>query len=249
MIQLAYAPRGYHTLNLLGEADDSAPVPVPAWVGTQLWRVYKSGLYPAIENATALGIPAALLLGWPAFESSWLIGSHTKYDERGYFQLMPAESAKIGVDHQSLSTDPQASFDAGVALIQEYRNEVANDGFSESNPDLFWPMVKFYHTIGAGGARAMISMMRNDGIEPTTWSDVEDYVANNPGLYPGGHSADKWVPVPGKVMSKGNLLAMAGKFKLYTNVGGVPVVALGVGLVLGLGVIFGVRAIKRRRAA
>lgn len=154
-----------------------APVPVPSGLSPLTpsgIRLFKS-LLPYIQKHRGT-VPLNLALGWIRVESGGQISSHTSLDERGYFQIHPAESKQLSLDHKRLSTDPDYSISAGLALIKYYATRVQRLGYTEAQ-DIFWKLVKFYHAIGSGSLKIIFDDIRASGSSIQTWDQLKSYLA------------------------------------------------------------------------
>lgn len=122
--------------------------------------------------------PLGLYVGWIAVESGGNLHEVTSYDERGYFQLMPEESAELGVDHQRLSLDSEYSLQAGSLLVDKHATSVRRyaQGVVDGS-ELFWRLVKFDHAIGPGAARRIVTDAGLDGTLQD-WAALVGYCAN-----------------------------------------------------------------------
>lgn len=142
-------------------------------------------------------IPLGLLVGWVAKESNGRLAVHpqpgpgdTKLDERGYFQLTPAESKAIGFDHKRLSTDSIYSINAGLAIIGKYMGVVERLGVAPNGTSYFWKMVKLTHSMGSGQTSKIVGKAKAEG-KATSWDVLETYATNLP---IGGSQPKKWMP-------------------------------------------------------
>jgi N-acetylmuramoyl-L-alanine amidase len=122
-------------------------------------------------------IPLEFLLGWIAVESNGRIDVVTSLDERGFFQIHPAESrdARPPLQHHRLSTDPDYSVQAGIQLVRHYA-ALARRRFPwiRAHSELFWRIVKLQHAMGSGLANTLMNQMRARGINPT-WDAIKRY--------------------------------------------------------------------------
>jgi hypothetical protein len=166
---------------------------------------------PELRSASAAsGIPLGLLVGWIARESGGRIDEVPKPlkgepdGERGYFQLTPSESRKLGLDHQRLSTDPVYSINAGLALIGSYMGEVERLSVAPRGSAYFWKLVKLAHTMGTGAMRTIVSGAKAEGAV-RTWEALEDHALANEKRYLSAtkHSPSKWFPLVDAVYQVG----------------------------------------------
>jgi Transglycosylase SLT domain len=140
--------------------------------------------------ASAAGIPLGLMVGWIAKESGGKLSDTTSLDERGYFQLMPAESKSLGLDHQRLSTDSDYSIQAGVDIINYYRKSVDALGVASSGSSYYWRLVKLAHSMGAGQMKKVVNAANAAG-SADSWSDLESFAE---GMKINGPQPKKWFP-------------------------------------------------------
>jgi hypothetical protein len=148
----------------------------------QRWRL----LVPLLNRYRG-DIPLEFLLGWIAVESDARIDVVTALDERGFFQIHPAESkdTRPPLQHLRLSTDPDYSVQAGIQIVRTYAN-LARRRFPwiPNGSELFWRVVKLQHAMGSGLAWKLLSQMQARGIE-TTWDAIKrDEVNVGPKLHP-----------------------------------------------------------------
>ena len=101
----------------------------------------------------------------------------TSLDERGFFQIHPAESkdARPPIQHARLSTDPDYSVQAGLQLARYYAT-LARSRFPwiPAGSELFWRVVKLQHAMGSPLANRFLTDMHNRGI-PFTWDNIERF--------------------------------------------------------------------------
>lgn len=144
------------------------------------------------QIASAAGIPLGLLVAWICKESGGKLGDTTSMDERGYFQLSPDESKKLGLDHQRLSIDSDYSLQAGVELIHEYEGVVQglNVPAATSYSAFYWLLVKLCHTVGTGQTKKWVQAALDAGAAGS-WHDFETFVRGKSWK---GPQPSKWFP-------------------------------------------------------
>ncbi len=152
-------------------ADPVPPIVLCRSLAADQWL---PNVVPLLEKYRG-AIPLDFLLGWISVESGGALCSYTYLGERGYFQLMPEESATVKADHQRLSRDPAYSVEKGIALVRHYQPLVEKRGF-RSNEPVFWPLVKLQHAIGPGDAEKIFADLKARGVRPSTWPEVDAYM-------------------------------------------------------------------------
>ena len=156
-------------------------------------------LRPALERGCAeFSVPLGVPVGWIQVESGGRIGEVTELDERGFFQLLPDESADLGLDHQRLSYDVEYSVRGGFLLIDRYRRILRNftvqlQPLLLNGSEFQWRLVKFCHGIGPGAART-ISREASAANLFDTWPNFFAYCQRNDAMYLQRlkHSPFKW---------------------------------------------------------
>lgn len=162
-------------------------------------------LLPQLKQASITsGVPLGLLIGWIAKESGGRLSDTTKLDERGYFQLMPDESKKLGLDHQRLSTDSDYSIAGGIKLIQDYAKKAEALAAAPIGTAYYWRLVKLLHTMGSGAVPKIIAGAKQVGAT-SSWDALEQHATSNEDryLHETKHSPTKWFPLVDKVYDAG----------------------------------------------
>ncbi len=201
ILPIALLGLGVAALVILATSSEDPPVPVhepdlsPAPSGSTGYKLVDA-ILPQLRAASASsGVPLGVLVGWIAKESGGRLGEVTKLDERGLAQLMPAESARLGLDHQRLSTDLIYSINAALALIGYYMGDVDKLGVAQRGTDYYWKLVKLCHTMGNGATKKIVSAAQAAGAAGS-WATLEKFaLANNAEmLHETKHSPQKWFP-------------------------------------------------------
>lgn len=174
----------YRTFKDIPADNPGAPVP-SGKTGYHL----VDALIPKIA-AGASGVPVGLLAAWVAKESGGKLSSLTSLDERGYYQLMPAESSSLGLDHKRLSTDGDYSLAAGPLIANKYRATVDALNCAPAGSSLYWLLVKGVHTVGGGQIKKWVKAAQAAG-KMGSWSDFRDFVL---GQHWTGPQPKKWLP-------------------------------------------------------
>lgn len=152
-------------------------------------------LLPALRAASqASQIPLGVLVAWIAKESGGKLTSTTKYDERGLFQIMPAESKSLGIDHVRLSTDATYSINMGLVLIGKYMHEADALGIAPRGSSYYWRLVKLCHSMGTGAVKWIVDHARaNNAVG--SWEDLERFALDHNAeiLHVVKHAPAKWM--------------------------------------------------------
>lgn len=197
-------------------ADQDRPVPVhePEETPTPGKTGYRrvDEILPYLRAAASQSkTPLGLSIGWIARESGGKLAEHpqpgpgdTKYDERGYYQLMPDESRKLGLDHKRLSADRDYSINGGLAALGYYSGKVDQLGVAPKGSAYYWRLVKLVHSMGEGAVKKLITAAEAAGATHS-WTDLRAFVlAHEHELFKTiKHSPTKWVTFVDKVYAVG----------------------------------------------
>jgi hypothetical protein len=156
-------------------------------------RAWVRELVPLLDRYRG-DIPLDFLIGWIDVENGEKFNGKDKSpaNERGYFQIHPDESKKMGVpDHTRLSFDRECSIKWGIELVRDKMKQVQQLGFRYGT-DLFWAMVKLLHWLPVG-VHAILKHMERNGFRTSNWEEFKGYVRRNqkelliliPGAKPG----------------------------------------------------------------
>jgi hypothetical protein len=201
VLPIALLGLGVAALVILATSSEDSPVPVhepdlsPAPSGSTGYKLVDA-ILPQLRAASASsGVPLGVIVGWIAKESGGRLGEVTKLDERGLFQLMPAESKQLGLDHARLSTDLVYSINAGLALIGYYMGYVDRLGVASRGTAYFWRLVKLCHTMGSGATKKIVAAAQAAG-SAGSWATLEKFALDNNAemLHETKHSPSKWFP-------------------------------------------------------
>lgn len=167
----------------------------PAPVGKTGYKRVDAILDELKKAASSSGIPLGLLVGWIAKESGGRLDEVTKLGERGLFQLMPAESAALGVDHARLSTDLTYSINAGLMLIARYMGFIDKLNAAVKGTAYYWLLVKLAHTMGEGATQKIVAAAKAAG-DANSWKSLEAYALDHDTelLHLTKHRPSKWFP-------------------------------------------------------
>jgi hypothetical protein len=178
--------------------------PPPGMPHSTRYRLVDAILPDLAKASASSGFPLGLLVGWIARESGGRLNEITKLDERGYFQLMPAESKSLGLDHQRLSVDSIYSINGGLLLIGKYKALAEALGVATPGTPYFWKLVKLEHTMGSGATKKVVDAAKAEG-DAGTWEALRDYALahNDAILHETKHSPKKWFPLVDAVAEVG----------------------------------------------
>lgn len=221
------------------QPDEPLPAPAPSGqVPDKTGYRYVTAILPGLKRAAEVsGTPLGLHVGWIALES----GGHVSnpYDakpkrpappapiptgnvsadtnvlggERGLYQLTPAESKMLGVDHERLSTDVNYSIDAGVKLVQHYAAAIDHLGIAPKGSTYFWMLVKLAHSMGAGQVKKIADQAAG---EAKSWDALKAFALD---MKIRGPQPKKWFPFVDKIHRIG---APFGFGTEMTTVSGLP---------------------------
>ncbi len=196
-------------------SDDEPPVQPPdlpnAPPGQTRWK-FVNAILPQLQAASqSSGLPMGLSVGWVAKESGGKLATKpqpgpgdTKYDERGYYQLMPDESKTLGLDHQRLSIDSTYSINGGLAAIAFYSGDADRLGVAPKGSAYFWRLVKLIHSMGFGAVKKIIDAAKAAG-SAGSWESLKNYAMAHDAelLHATKHSPSKWLAFVDEVYSVG----------------------------------------------
>ena len=197
-------------LVLAGDEDPPVPVHEPdvpltqSVPGSTHYKLVDAILPELTKAAQASGIPLGLLVGWIAKESGGKLSDTTSLDERGYFQLMPSESKRLGLDHERLSTDSVYSINAGLLLIAVYMKDVDALGVAPRGSSYYWRLVKLAHAMGSGAMNKIVGEAQGAG-QTGSWQMLEQYALDNNSHFLSlvKHAPAKWFPFVDAVYNVG----------------------------------------------
>jgi hypothetical protein len=185
------------------EPDLPPTAPAPAGFPKSTGYRLVDKILPLLKRASdSASIPLGVLVGWIAKESGGRIDEVTKYGERGYFQIIPEEQTRIGYeDTDRLSSDPQYSINAGLALIGVYMGAVDKLGLVRGT-EFYWKMVKLMHSMGSG---AVDKIWHAADTETRTWQRFENFAESHEDemKHLTKHSPTKWFAFVDKVADVG----------------------------------------------
>lgn len=155
--------------------------PPPAVPPAQCGPSDPNKLIPILDKARG-DIPLEFLLAWVDVESAWVLEPPSVTCERGFFQLYPEDSVKLGLDHDRIGTDPVYSLQSGIRLInerarQQIERAVKAFGIPRGS-DLYWHLVKLWHWIPSAPEKILASMSAQ-GVKATDWESVRGFVHDN----------------------------------------------------------------------
>lgn len=163
----------------------------------------------------ATDIPMAMLMGWIQVESGGNLNSRglASLDERGLFQVSRDEARAIGVNHDEVGSNQDASIRAGISLARYHANRIdqimakhpSMAQFFPKGSDMYWRLALFSFSAGPGTAEALISRMEQEGDKPSNWDDVMKFAAANPHGFQ--HSPIKWSYHVNRAFNIGNQIA------------------------------------------
>ncbi len=141
------------------------------------------------------------MVGWIAKESGGKLSDTTSLDERGLYQLMPAESKTLGLDHQRLSTDLQYSIDSGPLIIRHYQSAVSDLNLpnAPAGSSYAWRLCKLGHSMGGGQLKKVVTAAKAAG-QAGSWNQLEQFAE---GMHINGPQPKKWFPFINSIYALG----------------------------------------------
>jgi carboxypeptidase C (cathepsin A)/subtilisin family serine protease len=129
-------------------------------------------------------IPRDFLLGWIAVESDGDFKSTTSLGELGYFQIMwkggeAKDQLKLTEkEFKKLGTDPEFSFEKGIALAETYRHYILHTYRSVSDgTELLWRLTKGRHA-ASNALKSALGKLENTSAA-ITWDAVSKLLPRN----------------------------------------------------------------------
>lgn len=160
----------------------------------------------------ATDIPLNMLMGWIQVESGGKLSSRglESLDERGLFQVSRDEAQAIGEDHDKIGSDQDSSIRAGIKLARYHADRIDQilakhpgmSGVFTKGSELYWRLVMFSFSAGAGTADALVARMQQSGEQFSNWDDVMKFAAANPSGFK--HSPIKWSYHVNRAFNLGN---------------------------------------------
>jgi LAS superfamily LD-carboxypeptidase LdcB len=159
------------------QAGAQMPPPVPR---SQCAVTPRRDLTTLVE-ANRGDIPLEFLLGWIDVESAGVLEPPTSLCERGYFQLYPEDSVRLGLDHDKVGTDSEYSVKAGIQLVNRARRQIepltGHYGITPGS-ELYWRLVKLWHWIPSGPQK-ILAAMQAAGAEPRDWESIREFARSH----------------------------------------------------------------------
>lgn len=159
-------------------------------------------LRPQLQSlCNAWLVPLGVPVGWIQVESGGRLDEVTTLKERGYFQLMPSESADLGLQHERLTTDSMYSLSAGFKLINYYSRAIGRvcriGGIEYVRPgtEYHWRLVKLGHSMGLGATQRILLDAAKEHAT-ISWDVLKAYALQNDAALTQKtkHSPAKWFP-------------------------------------------------------
>lgn len=179
------------------------------------------------KASSASQVPLGLLVGWIAKESGGLLARRqqpgpgdTALDERGYFQLLPEESAALRLQHKTLSVDPRYSINGGLALIGRYMGEADKLDIAPRGSSYYWKLVKLLHSMGPSQVSRIVSKVKAAG-KTSSWDVFETFAL---GLDINGPQPRKWFPFVDRVFDAGQAFGFGNDTHVVVGLDGASVV-------------------------
>lgn len=184
-------------------------------------------LLEELKKASASSqVPLGLLVGWIAKESGGLLARRqqpgpgdTALDERGYFQLLPEESAALRLQHKALALDSRYSINGGLALIGRYMGEADKLDIAPKGSSYYWRLVKLLHSMGPSQVARIVNKAKAAG-KTSSWDVFETFALN---LKIAGSQPRTWFPFVDRVFDTGRAFGFGNDTHVVVGLDGASV--------------------------